>query len=41
MSEQVLGSTEVREYLIDVLLGPGQLYDALRQKGGYGQSAGR
>ena len=41
MSKQALDSSEVREGLIAVLLGPGQLYEALRQKGGFGQSAGR
>lgn len=31
----------VREGLIRVLLGPGQLYEALRQKGGFGEHAAR
>ncbi|AVY94612.1 type I restriction endonuclease subunit R [Microvirgula aerodenitrificans] len=33
MSSQALNSTRVREGLRDTLLGPGQLYEALRQKG--------
>ena len=33
MSKQALGSESVREGLKDVLLGPGQLYEALRQRG--------
>lgn len=32
MSKQALDSTKVREGLKDVLLGPGQLYEALRSK---------
>jgi type I restriction enzyme, R subunit len=34
MSKQALDSSHVREGLKDVLLGPGQLYEALRGKGG-------
>ena len=34
MSKQALDSERVREGLKDVLLGPGQLYEALRQKTG-------
>jgi type I restriction enzyme, R subunit len=41
MSKQALDSSEVREGLIDVLLGPGQLYEALRQKGGFESRVGR
>ena len=41
MSKQALDSPEVREGLIDVLLGPGRLYEALRQKGGFREQAGR
>lgn len=33
MSQQVLGSKKVQEGLRDVLLGPGQLWEALRQQG--------
>jgi type I restriction enzyme R subunit len=33
MSKQALGSEKVREGLKDVLLGPAQLYEALREKG--------
>jgi type I restriction enzyme R subunit len=33
MSKQALGSESVREGLKDVLLGPGQLYEALRERG--------
>jgi type I restriction enzyme, R subunit len=40
MSKQALDSSEVREGLIDVPLGPGQLYEALRQKGGFDGSVG-
>jgi type I restriction enzyme R subunit len=36
MSKQALDSAEVREGLKDVLLGPGQLYEALKSKGGSG-----
>lgn len=32
MSKQALDSAKVREGLKDVLLGPGQLYEALRGK---------
>jgi len=34
MSSQALGSERIREGLKDILLGPGQLYEALRSKGG-------
>ena len=34
MSKQALGSEKVRDGLKDVLLGPGQLYEALRERGG-------
>ncbi|MDO9525620.1 MAG: hypothetical protein Q7J57_08780 [Gemmobacter sp.] len=40
MSKEALDPTEVREGLIDVLLGPGQLYEALRRKGGMGSGRG-
>ena len=33
MSKQVLNSTKVQEALLSILLGPGQLYEALREKG--------
>ena len=33
MSKQALDSAKVREGLKDVLLGPAQLYEALREKG--------
>ena len=33
MSQQALGSKKVQDGLRDVLLGPGQLYEALRQQG--------
>lgn len=36
MSSQALGSERVREGLRDILLGPAQLYEALRQKGELG-----
>jgi len=39
MSKQALDSAQVRDGLKDVLLGPGQLYEALRSKGNPGQSA--
>lgn len=32
MSTQALNSARVREALLDVLLGPGQLYEALRAR---------
>jgi type I restriction enzyme R subunit len=32
MSKQALGSSRVREGLKDILLGPGQLYEALRER---------
>lgn len=35
MSKQALESRQIREGLIRILLGPGQLYEALRQKGGF------
>jgi len=39
MSKQALGSESVREGLKDVLLGPAQLYEALRERdGGVGRS---
>ena len=41
MSKQALDSSEVREGLIDVLLGPSQLCEALRKKGWSGEQAGR
>jgi type I restriction enzyme R subunit len=36
MSKQALESERVREGLKDVLLGPGQLYETLRERGGAG-----
>jgi type I restriction enzyme R subunit len=36
MSTQALGSERVREGLRDILLGPAQLYEALRNKSGHG-----
>jgi type I restriction enzyme R subunit len=39
MSKQALDSAQIREGLIEILLGPGQLYEALRNKAGTGQSA--
>jgi type I restriction enzyme R subunit len=33
MSKQALDSAKVREGLKDVLLGPAQLYEALRERG--------
>jgi len=38
MSTQALNSTLVREGLLDILLGPGQLYQALRAKSERGSS---
>jgi type I restriction enzyme R subunit len=38
MSEQALNSPRVRAGLIDVLLGPGQLYEALRKIGAAGRA---
>ena len=40
LSKQALGSETVREGLKDILLGPAQLYEALRAKTGLGASAG-
>jgi type I restriction enzyme, R subunit len=41
MSKQAIDSERVREGLKDVLLGPGQLYEALRDKaGGAGEIVG-
>jgi len=37
MSKQALDSAQTRDGLKDVLLGPGQLYEALRWKGGSGE----
>lgn len=34
MSRQVLASARIREELLKILLGPGDLYGALRQKAG-------
>jgi type I restriction enzyme, R subunit len=39
MSKQALDSVEVREGLKEVLLGPGQLYEALRRKSGVSAGA--
>ena len=39
MSTQALGSERVREGLRDILLGPAQLYEALREKSGSGAPA--
>lgn len=39
MSKQALDSAKVREGLKEVLLGPGQLYEALRGRGGYQSGA--
>jgi len=41
MSTQALGSERVREGLRDILLGPAQLYEALRAKSGPGSPAAR
>jgi type I restriction enzyme, R subunit len=41
MSKEALDSSEVCEGFIDALLGPGQLYDALRQKDGFESRVGR
>lgn len=41
MSKQALDSPQVRDGLKDVLLGPGQLYEALRNKGGLAEAASR
>ena len=40
MSSQALGSERVREGLKDVLLGPAQLYEALRERSGAGTPGG-
>ena len=40
MSSQALGSERVREGLKDVLLGPAQLYEALRERSGVGKPGG-
>jgi type I restriction enzyme, R subunit len=39
MSKQALDSAEVREGLKEVLLGPGQLYEALKSRGAEGRGA--
>jgi type I restriction enzyme, R subunit len=39
MSTQALGSERVQEGLTDILLGPAQLYEALRARSGVGDSA--
>ena len=39
MSKQALDSAKIREGLTDILLGPGQLYEALRNKGGFAEGA--
>jgi len=41
MSRQALDSTQVRNGLKDILLGPGKLYEALRAKGGLSEGAAR
>jgi type I restriction enzyme R subunit len=41
MSKQALDSSQVRDGLKDVLLGPGQLYEALRSKGEFSAGVGR
>jgi type I restriction enzyme R subunit len=38
MSKQALDSSQVRDGLRDVLLGPGQLYENLRRKGELSES---
>ena len=38
MSKQALDSDKVRLGLLDILLGPGQLWEALRARGGAGQA---
>jgi type I restriction enzyme R subunit len=40
MSKQALDSSHIQEGLKEVLLGPGQLYEALRNKGGADGSLG-
>ena len=40
MSEQALDSEKVRDGLKDVLLGPAQLYEALREKAGRTEAPG-
>lgn len=39
MSKQALESEHIRDGLRDVLLGPAQLYEALRARGGVGSQA--
>ena len=39
MSRQALDSPGIRARLKDVLLGPGELYEALRSKGGFSEGA--
>ena len=34
MSQQALDSAKVRDWLRDVLLGPGELYEGLRERAG-------
>ena len=41
MSKQALDSEKVRGGLKDILLGPAQLYEALRGKGQFGANAGK
>ena len=41
MSTQALGSERVREGLMDILLGPGQLYETLRARSGAGEKDSR
>lgn len=38
MSKKALGSALVREALLEILLGPGQLYEALRARSGQSES---
>ena len=40
MSKQALGSERVRDGLKDVLLGPAELYEALRNRGSTASSVG-
>lgn len=39
MSQQALSSEQIRRGLLEILLGPGQLYEALRQKGDHSSAS--
>jgi type I restriction enzyme R subunit len=41
MSRQALESKKLQRTMLEILLGPGQLYEALKARGAYSQGASR